>query len=675
MKISGKIWAVCMLLACGCLWSAGNVSAKVCFVGDSDCAGGADFGDGYTDDSEDLCKDVKDANGKLMYQKAPCAPKSHVSAVCPYNAAYVQCCGDSYAYSTCPYPLESVGRCGNSYKCACPKEKFPYASCPSPTIPGGINCLQIDDDSKTTSIHYEKCVCDPGLYPYKQNSDCDDNQIVDPKRTCTDTDGGTFYYRCKCPDSWSTCASMDGQGAIGARKCYSDGNTYHSQCCECPSPFERSMNDPYATDYEYCPCNNNFRKASGCKFGYKVDNGRCIEMTCGDALKALFDSSSAYSSYGLYTGNALSQKTLIVGDDVSSASWSHFSGKTVMSGAAFVKKLNGSNNYIKNVQEKCTNSIPTIQFTYSNSNITGTQNFTSVILKYTSSLWNKGSFTCTNCGIEFWKLYNTDSGATVNLAYNSNMPNADNMYVNATGIEISKPYRSVGYNYQVGSLGTKITNYGGNGAHVIMFEGKSNSNRMAFNGDYLTVNGLAAMKYANVRVGQTCIGTNCSYGSSSGVYFNPGDVCNTSSTLSLYYTNYYLYEAGTVRTVHMSTSTMLGKENDGTVSIVFSDASYNTLTFSQLWKYCSKRPGCAYRYITSYGSVGSRTIDCGYYSQSVRDGEKHSKPDDARCKIDGNNNQYGFAQASSAGCNWRDGDGSDRTPYFQLNGQRGWSRN
>ena len=68
-------------------------------------------------------------------------------------------------------------------------------------------------------------------------------------------------------------------------------------------------------------------------------------------------------------------------------------------------------------------------------------------------------------------------------------------------------------------------------------------------------------------------------------------------------------------------------------------------------------------------------MDCGYYSQSVRDGEKHSKPDDARCKIDGNNNQYGFAQASSAGCNWRDGDGSDRTPYFQLNGQRGWSRN
>ena len=76
MKISGKIWAVCMLLACGCLWSAGNVSAKVCFVGDSDCAGGADFGDGYTDDSEDLCKDVKDANGKLMYQKRRVRPRA-----------------------------------------------------------------------------------------------------------------------------------------------------------------------------------------------------------------------------------------------------------------------------------------------------------------------------------------------------------------------------------------------------------------------------------------------------------------------------------------------------------------------------------------------------------------------------------------------------------------------
>ena len=48
MKILGRTLAVCMLLACGCFWSAGNVSAKVCFVGDPDCAGGADFGE-YVD--------------------------------------------------------------------------------------------------------------------------------------------------------------------------------------------------------------------------------------------------------------------------------------------------------------------------------------------------------------------------------------------------------------------------------------------------------------------------------------------------------------------------------------------------------------------------------------------------------------------------------------------------
>ena len=127
--------------------------------------------------------------------------------------------------------------------------------------------------------------------------------------------------------------------------------------------------------------------------------------------------------------------------------------------------------------------------------------------------------------------------------------------------------------------------------------------------------------------------------------------------------------------LHMATSSFVGNERGNGSIIVFSDVSYNTVSFAQLWSYCSDRPQGNYPYITSSGTINSRTLNCFYYGASVRDGEKHSKPDDARCKIDGNNNQYGYSRASNPGCKWRNDDGSDRTPYFQFNGDRGWSRN
>ncbi len=246
MKISGKIWAVCMLLACGCLWSAGNVAAKVCFVGDPDCAGGADFGKIDPLPTDDLCKQ----EGYTTVASACNNP----GGVCPYDARYVKCCSSEYAYQGCVFPLETVkktdpksgkpvsDKCGSLYKCQCNSEyKTPaqWNTGVKNCQPGGGVCLLSTNDT----VYYNKCVCDVNYFPYEGSCPADMKQI----EKCTDSDGKS-RVSCQCPSNYRTCTYG---GAAGAKSCQQGGLILYSSC---KSPEDECKNAGYFKDCDKQTC-------------------------------------------------------------------------------------------------------------------------------------------------------------------------------------------------------------------------------------------------------------------------------------------------------------------------------------------------------------------------------------------------------------------------------------
>ena len=122
MKILYKTMGLGILSACLCLLCAAPASAKVCFVGEENCTGGGSFED-YKDPGEDgkLCE----AEGYMLKDNCTADQAKYVAGYCPYNNAYVRCCGKEYAYDLCSYPLVSDGKCGSKHKCVC-DAKFPF---------------------------------------------------------------------------------------------------------------------------------------------------------------------------------------------------------------------------------------------------------------------------------------------------------------------------------------------------------------------------------------------------------------------------------------------------------------------------------------------------------------------------------------------------------------------
>ncbi len=224
-----------MLAVCCCTMAALPATAKVCFVGDPNCAGGSEFGE-YEDPNKDneLCKHegyVWDTE-----EQGKCA---NVGGVCPYDARYVKCCGAEYAYQTCVYPLETVkneagkvDKCGNLYKCRCNKDyKTPdewSAQTSENCQPGGGICIMSTSDE----VRYDKCTCDTNYYPYEANVGCPTNAII--LKSCKDSDGKT-YYRCQCPSNFHTCTYG---GATGAQTCVENGETKYSSCKEAGAECE-----------------------------------------------------------------------------------------------------------------------------------------------------------------------------------------------------------------------------------------------------------------------------------------------------------------------------------------------------------------------------------------------------------------------------------------------------
>lgn len=337
-----KIYTLAILIAF-VLLMPNFASAAVCFAGDESCGGAGSFDGTYVDPVEDAKKQCLEAG----YIQTTCPQKQHVGGVCPYYSQYVMCCGDSYAYSACLYPLSSESRCGNSWRCKC-VDSFKYGTrqaCINNSTPGGASCMQIDDDEKNMSIHYDRCVCDRGVFPYEKNGDCGLNQVLDTYSPCIDTFGGTFYRKCTCPSGWSSCVTMG--PAIGAKKCVIDGESKYSECCIC-SPtngYELNLQDPNAKKYDPCSCNSSYRKIASCNIGYVLKNGRCVEPTCEDAVAAWIDaSSSRKNDYILITSSNASvnpsQKYIIYSGSVT-PTWMR-RGKTYYGAAYFGKIMNDS---------------------------------------------------------------------------------------------------------------------------------------------------------------------------------------------------------------------------------------------------------------------------------------------------------------------------------------------
>ena len=318
MKISGRTLAVCMLLACGCIWSAGNVSAKVCFVGDPDCAGGADFGD-YVDPAADgdLCKQ----EGYILKADCDANPAKHVTGFCPYNSDYVMCCGKEYTYDACVYPHMPAGKCGKKYRCVCDPAKYPYteSQCHSSfkfSNPGGTACTQIDPGPTDTvkTLYYSACLCERGLYPYSKQ-DCQSTANADVNgEPCVDSQGNSYWDSCKCSNPPYVWESVDCEFGGKGKACVQGGVYFFKECCSCaafPAEGERGgrPNDVHATKWTTCDCPRKGRfKITQCAQGWQPnkDGSACERISCENAVKLFFSKNKdKYPSYAVFTGDKL----------------------------------------------------------------------------------------------------------------------------------------------------------------------------------------------------------------------------------------------------------------------------------------------------------------------------------------------------------------------------------
>ena len=209
---------------CGALFCT-QVNAKVCFVGDPDCAQGAEFEEYTPPETNTLCEQ----EGYSKKASDCLAEGRNIGAVCPYDASYVKCCDPEFAYQTCVFPLENVSnngviaKCGNLYKCQCAEEyKTPAdwaKEASSACQPGGGVCILSTD----TTVRYNKCICDVNYFPYEGTSCPNDMILVE---SCKDSDGNS-RVSCQCPSGYRTCTFG---GAPGAKSCKQGGLILYNSC-------------------------------------------------------------------------------------------------------------------------------------------------------------------------------------------------------------------------------------------------------------------------------------------------------------------------------------------------------------------------------------------------------------------------------------------------------------
>ncbi len=319
MKILYKTMWLCLTVVCLCTLAAAPSAAKVCFVGEPDCAGGGSFEEYNPDENKQSCLD----EGYILKSDCAADPSKHITGYCPYDNSYVMCCGNEYVYDACVYPHVTVGKCGSKYKCQCDPEKYPYTeeACHTQfkfSNPGGTACTQIDAGTTSTikTLYYSACLCERGLYPYSKD-DCQTVANADVNGDpCQDSQGNQYWDSCKCSNPPYKWESIDCEFGGKGKACVQGGVYFFQDCCSCaafPAEGERGVrpNDPYATKWTTCDCPRKGRfKITQCSQGWQPnkDGSACERISCENAVKLFFSKAANkknYASYGVFTGNKL----------------------------------------------------------------------------------------------------------------------------------------------------------------------------------------------------------------------------------------------------------------------------------------------------------------------------------------------------------------------------------
>ena len=328
MKILCKNMHMALFALCFGLVLTPESQAKVCFVGDEDCAGSMDFGDYKAPDGATLCDG---------YTQAPCAEGKHINGYCPYDSSYVICCGPEFVYDDCAYPRIYDGKCGNKYSCTCDLKKFPYTdetcaqapaengSEPGNAYPAGGSCTLgvVEGDGKTAQeIYYSACMCDRATYP-QPLSKCavDGNGKPMAGDICRDSEGNEYTTTCKCDwDKFPVVVSECDYGGDGDT-CIEGGVTRAEDCCSCEAfpvtlidgkPKQGGANLQYASDWDVCGCplGKNRVKITQCAAGWEpTDAGDgCQRIECDKAVKLFFskpENIKAYKNFAVFDGSSL----------------------------------------------------------------------------------------------------------------------------------------------------------------------------------------------------------------------------------------------------------------------------------------------------------------------------------------------------------------------------------
>ena len=328
MKILCKNMCIALFALCFGLVLTPESQAKVCFVGDEDCAGSMDFGDYKAPDGATLCDG---------YTQAPCAEGKHINGYCPYDSSYVMCCGPEFVYDDCAYPRIYDGKCGNKYSCTCDLKKFPYTdetcaqapaengSEPGNAYPAGGSCTLgvVEGDGKTAQeIYYSACMCDRATYP-QPLSKCavDGNGKPMSGDICRDSEGNEYTTTCRCDwDKFPVVVSECDYGGDGDT-CIEGGVTRAEDCCSCEDfpvtlidgkPKQGGENLKYASDWDVCGCplGKNRVKITQCAAGWEpTDAGDgCQRIECDKAVKLFFskpENIKAYKNFAVFDGSRL----------------------------------------------------------------------------------------------------------------------------------------------------------------------------------------------------------------------------------------------------------------------------------------------------------------------------------------------------------------------------------
>lgn len=687
MRILYKTMWLCLLAVCLCTLAATPVSAKVCFVGEENCTGGGSF-DHYKDPAEDgnLCTQ----EGYVKRSECTSDPSKRIVEYCPYNSGYVKCCGAEFAYDSCVYPLLVKDRCVNKFKCQCDPEKYPYTAqaCRDLNInsrAAGASCAQVEGfntalGGTTTEIYYTECKCDEALYPYT-DEDCANDGGVSNGEMCRGSDGVSRYPYCICdrtkyPYTSSGCDNEE-NGDFGADDsqghCIQGGIYYFHACRRCdnyPATSLANVDGGKGVGYEECPNAPTKRwKILKCKYGWKpgANGGNCTPMTCDETVKAWINDPSYPSRKTTYKilnkasmSASSSHSTYVITEEISPTYI--YRGKTYYSGGDFGQRVSDSM-----IQTRC-NTRPILNWRYSSFDGSGSSTvFYGVNLKFTGSSASTSSsdtFYCYNCSISG---SNVTFNGTTTLAKGSyyNAASDSSMNVNVSGkLTIKGQYTSTGYNYTGGNIIVDNT-----AERKVLFDlQQPDGTRGMFKPTTMTVLGLAAMKNAEATVANTCIGTTCNGTSNaSGVtYISNGHY----SSLTLYNTNYYLYEWANNRSnnLHMSSGTMFGGDASG--KIIFQSNTRYMVGFARLHRYCDDCPDTAYPYLTSSGSWTTRRWyegggRCGPYC--AKTSNKGDRPDDIMCMITGTGvKTHRAGGRTHPDCRWFDKGNDVQKEYFQF---------